>query len=65
MFDVLCGVLLLIVGSIVGYWFGSRTRDHPEIQPMTEEEKRAEREAREQLEKVMKFEGRRGKGERI
>lgn len=61
MFDVLCGVLLLAVG----YWMGSRARDRPAAAPPTAEELRAEQEAKEQLEKVMKFEGRRGKGERI
>ena len=61
MFDVLCGVLILAIG----YWVGIRTRDRPEAQPLSEEEKRIEREAREQLEKVMRFEGRRGKRERI
>ena len=49
----------------VGYWMGNRTRDRPIAAPPTPEELRAEQEAKEQLEKVMKFEGRRGKGERI
>ena len=56
MFDVLCGVLLLFIG----YLIGRRSRPNTVEPQLTEEEVRAEKKAREQWEMLMNFNGKGG-----
>ena len=56
MLDVLCGVLLLAVG----YLIGKRERIKPIAQQLTEEEIRAEKKAKEQWEQLLSFSGKGG-----
>lgn len=56
MLDVLCGVMLLGIG----YYIGLKQRPKAEAQPMTFEEKRAEKKAKEQWEKLLNFSGKGG-----
>ena len=53
MLDVLCGVMLLGIG----YYIGLKQRPKAEAQPMTFEEERAEKKAKEQWEKLLNFSG--------
>lgn len=56
MLDVLCGVMLLGIG----YYIGLKQRPKAEAQPMTFEEERAEKKAKEQWEKLLNFSGKGG-----
>ena len=56
MFDVLCGVLLLCIG----YLIGQRRRPSTAEPQLTEEELRAEKKSREQWELLMNFNGKGG-----
>lgn len=56
MIDVLCGVVL--VG--IGYLLGTKRKPKAEAVELTEDEKRAEKKAKEQLEQLLNFNGKAG-----
>ena len=57
MLEVLCGLLLF--GA--GYLFGSGKKTTAKPAELTAEQERAEKEYREQIDSLLKFNGRRGK----
>lgn len=56
MLDVLCGVALLMIG----YYIGLKQRPKAEAAPLTEDEARAEKKAKEQWEMLLNFSGKGG-----